>query len=129
MADPGFHQPHKVAFEYLKVDFAPFLNEAKKEITAEQVAKQYEDDIKQGKHKVPVLPVDPTNPPPAPTDPAATDPAVTDPAVTDPATKSDEKPSDKPAETPADKPEADKPADKPEDKPADKPDEPAADPS
>src|SRR5262249_21392108 len=28
--EPGFHKPHKLAFKYLKVSFAPFLEEAKK---------------------------------------------------------------------------------------------------
>ena len=31
--EPGFHKPHKLAFKYLKVSFAPFLDEAKKQIT------------------------------------------------------------------------------------------------
>jgi hypothetical protein len=63
LAEPGFRRPHRIAFEYLKVDFKPFLDEAKKQITDEQVAKQYELDVAQGKHKVVELPPDPTKPP------------------------------------------------------------------
>ncbi|MDX1945607.1 MAG: hypothetical protein SFU86_09365, partial [Pirellulaceae bacterium] len=40
--EPGFRKPQKVAFDYLKISMAPFLAEAKKQITDEQVAKEYE---------------------------------------------------------------------------------------
>jgi len=59
--EPGFHKPHKLAFTYIKVSFAPFLEEAKKQITEEQIKEAYEKDISQGLHKVPELP--PTTPP------------------------------------------------------------------
>jgi len=54
--EPGFHKPHKLAFTYLKVSFAPFLDEAKKQITEEQIEEAYKKDIEQGKHKVQELP-------------------------------------------------------------------------
>jgi hypothetical protein len=54
--EPGFHKPHKVAFDYLRVDFKPFLEAAKKQITDEQIDEQYKKDISQGLHKVLELP-------------------------------------------------------------------------
>ncbi|HZN35919.1 MAG TPA: hypothetical protein VFB80_18950, partial [Pirellulaceae bacterium] len=93
--EPGFRKPHKVAFEYVKVDFAPFLETAMKEVTDEQIQKQYELNISQGKHKVQELP-------PA-TSGEAAKPAATPPADPKPGeTKPDEKkePAEaKPAET------------------------------
>jgi hypothetical protein len=50
--EPGFHKPHKLAFTYLKVNFAPFLEDAKKQITEEQIEEAYKKDIEQGQHKV-----------------------------------------------------------------------------
>jgi hypothetical protein len=58
LAEPGFRKPHKVAFTYVRVDFAPFLEAAKKTITDEQIKEQYEKDISQGLHKVLDLPPD-----------------------------------------------------------------------
>ncbi|MEX2172777.1 MAG: hypothetical protein WD872_00360, partial [Pirellulaceae bacterium] len=105
--EPGFHQPYRVAFQYLKVNFAPFLEEAKKQITDEQVAQQYEKDIAQGLHKAPPVK-------PAPVTPVETAPPAEE--ATKPGDAEKPADSDKPAE---DKPAEDKPA---EDKPAeDKP--------
>jgi hypothetical protein len=56
IAEPGFHRPHKVAFGYLRVEFAPFLEEAKKQITDQQIEDQYKKDVGQGLHKVLELP-------------------------------------------------------------------------
>src|SRR3954470_2668403 len=50
--EPGFHKPHRLAFTYLKVSFTPFLDEAKKQITEEQIEEAYKKDIEQGLHKV-----------------------------------------------------------------------------
>jgi hypothetical protein len=57
--EPGFHKPHKLAFKFLKVSFAPFLEEAKKQITEEQIEEAYQKDISQGLHKVQELPAEP----------------------------------------------------------------------
>jgi hypothetical protein len=57
--EPGFHKPHKLAFKYLKVSFAPFLEEAKKQITESQIEEAYQKDISQGLHKVQELPAEP----------------------------------------------------------------------
>jgi hypothetical protein len=54
--EPGFHKPHKLAFSYVKVNFTPFLDEAKKQITDAQIEEAYQKDIEQGIHKVPELP-------------------------------------------------------------------------
>lgn len=55
-AKPGFHQPLRIAFGYVKVDFKPFLEAAKKQVTEEQIAEQYKKDVEQGLHKVLDLP-------------------------------------------------------------------------
>ena len=139
-AEPGFHKPHRVAFEYLKIDFNTFLDEAKKQITDEQVAERYEQDVAQGKHKVLELPPDPTKPPESPPEPAGDKPPDTKPDETKPddtkpdAAKPDEKPAEnKPAEPQPESSEdegscQEEPAEKTEDKPAEKPaDKPAED--
>lgn len=65
LAEPGFRKTHKVAFTYVRVDFAPFLEEAKKTITDQQIEEQYQKDIGQGLHKVLDLPADkPADKPP-----------------------------------------------------------------
>ena len=62
IAEPGFHQPRKIAFQWVRIDRGPFVEAAMKKITDEEVAKRYELDITQGKHKVIELPPDPTKP-------------------------------------------------------------------
>ena len=133
-AEPGFHLPHKIAFQWLRIDRGPFVEAAMEKITDEEVAKQYELDKTQGKHKVIELPADPTKPAdPAPgADPSqpAEQNKPADPARPDDDKPAADKPSDDKPET-DDKPATDKPAtDKPAtDKPAtDKPatDKPAA---
>jgi len=133
--EPGFRQPHKVAFQYVKAELTPFLEAAKKEITDEQIAKAYEEGKAKGEFKVePPKPMDPMKPA-DPADPAKpVDPAKpTDPAK--PEERPGEKPAEKPAEpnTPKDEKSTDKPAEKPaepknepkeEDKPAEKKAEP-----
>jgi hypothetical protein len=104
--EPGFHKPHKLAFKYLKTSFTPFLDEAKKQITEEQIAEAYQKDIEQGLHKVQELPPE--------TSPTEKKPEA-------------EPTTEKPAETPASEPAKDtketkeapvteKPADKPVEK-------------
>jgi hypothetical protein len=106
--EPGFHKPHKLAFTYLKVPFARFLEEAKQQITDEQIEKAYQEDISQGRHKVLELPADRPSTDQAPTD---------------------KPPAEKPpaAQTPADKPATEKPAEQgPAEKPAPQPAPPSA---
>jgi hypothetical protein len=116
LPEPGFRQPHRIAFEYMKVNFQPFLDEAKKQITDEQIAKQYETGKAAGKYKQPELP--PVEDKPAdkpagdkPADkPADEKPTDDKPATEKPASEdqpADAKSSDKPAE---EKPESEKPA-------------------
>jgi hypothetical protein len=126
IAEPGFHVPHKIAFQWLRIDRGPFVEAAMKKITDEQVAKQYELDITQGKHKVLELPGDPTRPGESapPSDPnKPTDPAKpTDPTKPDEAAKPDD--SKQPGEAKPDdaKPAAENTPDKAAEKPAeDKP--------
>jgi hypothetical protein len=123
--EPGFRKPHKIAFEWVRVDFQPFLEEAKQKVTEEEIKKQYDLDISQGKHKELDLP--PATPPgETPATPPGQTPAT-------PAAPGDEKKDgDKPAAPPAagapkadapktDVPKTDAPkadADKPADPPA-----------
>lgn len=109
--EPAFHKPHKLAFTYLKVPFAPFLEEAKKQVTEEQIEQTYQEDISQGRHKIPEMP---TTSPPAGA--ASSDKPA---AETPPSGKS---PTEEPA---AEKPPTDKSA--PEKPAADPPANPAAD--
>jgi hypothetical protein len=131
--ESGFRQPHRLAFEYIKVDNAPFLEAAKKEITDEQIAAEYEKGKAAGNFKVEEKPADPATPAEAPADPSKpADPAKpADEKPADPAKPNGEKPAgDKPAEDkPADATPADKPAEKPADKPADGEQKPAAEPA
>ncbi|WP_425613693.1 hypothetical protein NA78x_003531 [Anatilimnocola sp. NA78] len=109
--EPGFRRPHRIAFEYVKIDNAPFLEAAKKEITDEQVADEYEKGKAAGLYKVEDKPAEvpaPTKPGETPADPAA----PKDPA--DPAKPEEKKPEDKPADAKAEekKPAEEKPAEK-----------------
>ncbi|MCU0876391.1 MAG: hypothetical protein MUF06_01180 [Pirellulaceae bacterium] len=138
IAEPAFRQPQRIAFDYLRVDFQPFLEKAKQTITDEQVAKQYELDITQGKHKVLALPDNPAVPatpasPATPTEPKPdNEPAAVKPDGGNPP----EEPSaantpaeDKPAESKPDTQEPDKklpPEPSADAPPAAKADEPAA---
>lgn len=115
--EPAFHKPHKLAFTYLKVPFTPFLEEAKKQITDEQIEQTYKEEISQGRHKVLELPADK---PPADQTPSEK------PAAEKPPTKPPS--SDKPTEKPAEQDSAEKPSARPtspatpsENQPADKP--------
>lgn len=156
--EPGFRKPHKLSFKWLKVNFTPFLDEAKKQISDQQIQEAYDKDVSQGLHKVLELP--PASAPsdgapatgekkdaekPAGQEPAGQEPKQ-DPAADKPTT---DKPTDDPtttekpaAEKPAETPATDKPtesSDAPQgkektDKPAEKSDdacgqEPAAQPS
>ncbi|QDU28361.1 hypothetical protein ETAA8_34610 [Anatilimnocola aggregata] len=118
--EPGFRQPHRVAFEYVKVETAPFLEAAKKEITDEQIAAEYEKGKAAGRFKVEEKPAETPmdkKPEETPADPnAPKDPA-------DPAKPDDKKPEEKKPEEA--KPDDKKPAEakpeekKPEEKPVD----------
>jgi hypothetical protein len=135
LAEPGFHRPAKAAFAWLKIDFKPFLDAAKTQITAEQVAQQYELDKTQGKHKVLELPMDTTKP--AEDKPSESKPDEAKPDESKPDAPTSEKPAEaKPAEEKAaeekaaeEKPATENPADaaKPEEKPGCSDDPPASD--
>jgi hypothetical protein len=107
VAEPGFHQPLRAAFDYVKVDFKSFLENAKKQVTEEQIAEKYKKNIEQGLHKVIELPPDPTKPAEKPGE--GEKPAEGDKPA------DGEKKDEKPAEV--EKKEGDAPA-KPEEKPA-----------
>jgi hypothetical protein len=114
--EPGFRKPRKLAFKWLKVDFKPFLDEAKKQITEEQIEEAYQKDISQGLHKVLDLPketpgveekkdgeksdAEPAEPAqdaqPAADKPAEDKPAEGKPAAKAPESKADEKPAANP---------------------------------
>lgn len=42
--EPGFKQPARAAFEYFKVEFAPFFAAAKEQVTDDQIAEYYEQN-------------------------------------------------------------------------------------
>jgi len=100
-ADPGFREPHRVQFEYLRAPAGVFLDEEMKNVTDEDVAAFYE------KEKVARFRAKPPAPEESPTDtdakPADAKPADAKPADAKPA---DAKPADaKPADAkPADAP-------------------------
>jgi len=115
--EPGFRQPHRVAFEYVKIDNAPFLEAAKKEITDEEIVAEYEKGKAAGLYKVEEKPAETPADPATPKDPA--DPAKPEEKKPDEKKPDDKKPADdKPAEA---KPAETKPEEKKVDekKPAD----------
>lgn len=120
-AEPGFHRPARIAFGYLKVDFDKYLEIAKKQVTEEQIQKQYDLEVSQGKHRVEVPAETPKPEAPATETPAPETPATETPKPEAPAgeTPKPETPAEEPkpeaAKPEAAKPEAEKPA---EEKPA-----------
>ena len=95
--EPGFKQPTKAAFEYFKIELAPFLEAAKEQVTDEQIADYYElnkrtefvaepkQDKSPADDKQPTESTEETtaNDEKGPTDAAPTDAAPTDSAPTD----------------------------------------------
>ncbi len=47
-ADPGFTSPHQIAFGYVTINFQPFLDKAKSEITEEQLREEYKKRVDGG---------------------------------------------------------------------------------
>ncbi len=70
-SEPGFRQPQRLAFGYVKIDFQQFLDAAKKEISEEQLAAEYQKEIAAGNFRN--LKFDAENAPTTPPD--GTDPA------------------------------------------------------
>ncbi len=103
--EPGFHKPHKLSFKWLKVNFTPFLEEAKKQITEQEIEEAYQKDISQGLHKVQELP--PATGPATDEKQEGGQPAADKSVEEKPAEK---KPTDK---QPADSPLSEKPAESP----------------
>lgn len=122
--EPGFHRPERISFGFFKVDFKYFEDEAKKQITEEQIKAEYDLQVSQGKHRVEPAEV-PTTDAPAVEKPATETPATDAPATEKPAEEA--KPAEeKPAEAPAT--EAPKPEDANPETPAEEaPAAPAAD--
>lgn len=131
--DPGFSQPRRLAFGYFRVEFAPFLEIAKKQVAEEKVVEAYEKGIASGRFRELSLPMIPTGDKPTdPSTPGKTTPEEAKPAEAKPTeTPAETKPTEedkKPAETDPESPPAEKPAEekKPqcqEEKPAEKPTE------
>lgn len=62
--EPGFSQPRRIAFGYVKVDFEKFLEAAKKQIPEEKIAEEYQKEIAAGNFRKLKLPAtDATKPP------------------------------------------------------------------
>jgi hypothetical protein len=129
--EPGFASPHRMAFGYVRVDFKPFLDKAKEQITEEAVRAEYDKQVEDGKLTVPVMDDKPESDKPADDKPADDKPADEKPSEETPKDKKPEDPAPTDDVKPeAPKPESDKPAD--EEKPgpgsggAEGQDEPAA---
>ena len=113
--EPGFKVPRMAAFQYFKADFAKFTDEAKEEVTDEEIAEYYE------KNKAQFVQLDlPDDPEDEPKDDASKDDMPDDTPAPDESDPSDDKPtsneeSTQPEEAP-DKPTEGQPdsADKPE---------------
>jgi hypothetical protein len=54
--EPGFRQPRRIAFGYAKVDFAKFLEAAKKQIPEERIVEEYQKEITAGNFRKLKLP-------------------------------------------------------------------------
>jgi hypothetical protein len=61
---PGFRQPRRIAFGYVKADFATFLEAAKKQIPEEKIAEEYQKEIAAGNFRKLDLPSSDTTKPP-----------------------------------------------------------------
>ena len=123
--EPGFYRPQQAAFEYFRVDFKPFLEDAKKQITEEQIKKEYEEAIARGEFKELELPPESDDAPmdqpkedaadapksddAAPAEKPADKPAEDAPAADEAPAKSDSPSNEPPAESPADAPKSDEP--------------------
>jgi hypothetical protein len=53
-SEPGFATPHKISFGYVRVDFQPFLDKAKAEVTEEAIRANYDERAEKGEFTVPV---------------------------------------------------------------------------
>jgi hypothetical protein len=123
LPEPGFYRPQKAAFEYFRVDFQPFLEEAKKQITEEQIKEAYDKDISQGLHKELELPPEENTPPAS----DAKTPEGDAPPAEAPGTDDDKAPPADDARTPppsdnpppGDNPPADNPSNSPADEKSD----------
>jgi hypothetical protein len=82
--DPGFREPHRVAFEYLTADTTSFIDALKAEVTDEEIASYY-DANKTTRYRAPAAAEEPAAEEPAADEPAAEEPAAEEPAAEEPA--------------------------------------------
>jgi hypothetical protein len=120
--EPGFRQPQKLAFGYVKVDFQKFLDAARKNISEERLAEEYQKEIAAGNFRN--LKFDAADAPQTP--PEGTAPPKTDPGepggLTDPAAGGTKPPADEKKTSPDSKdPAKTKPALEPAEKAKDAP--------
>jgi hypothetical protein len=87
-AEPGFREPHRVAFEYLTADQALFVDALKPDVTDEEIAAYYEENKAIRYRALPGSSnsaEEPAAEEPAAEEPAAEEPAAEEPAAEEPA--------------------------------------------
>jgi len=95
--NPGFREPHRVAFEYLAADRTAFIDRLKGEVTDEEIATYYEENKATRFRALPEssTPSEPSaeegaSEEPASEEPAAEEPAAEEPAAEEPAAENGE---------------------------------------
>ncbi|HUE73838.1 MAG TPA: hypothetical protein VMP01_23360 [Pirellulaceae bacterium] len=119
--EPGFRQPQKLAFGYVKIDFQKFLDAAKKNVSEERLQEEYQKEIAAGNFRNLKFDAgDATTPPPEGTIPPKTDEAVSplDPASDDVKPPAGEKKPQDDSKEPAETKPGEKPAEKTKEAPA-----------
>lgn len=135
--EPGFRVPRKIAIQYVKADFNKFLEDAKAQITEEQIKAEYDAGVAAGRFNAASLPELPPSGEEPKTDdakPETEEPKSDDaaPEAPKPEEKTEEKPAepaepkadDKPAEVKPEEPQPETPKEEQpqaEEKPADAP--------
>ncbi len=82
--NPGFREPHRVAFEYLSADRTAFVDQLKPEVTEKEIAEYYEEN-KSVRYRAAAGTAAAATEEPAAEEPAAEDPAAEEPAAEEPA--------------------------------------------
>lgn len=120
-SEPGFRQPQKLAFGYVKVDFQKFLDAAKRNISEERLNEEYQKEIAAGNFRNLKFDAgDAATTPPEGTVPPKTDEPVSpqDPASDEVRPPADEKKPQADSKEPAETKPGEKAADKAKEAPA-----------
>ena len=68
LPEPGFMQPYRAAFGYVKADFDQFLDRAKSQVTEEQIQQEYQRRVDNGQYRRLIPADDPSSDAPSPND-------------------------------------------------------------